>query len=129
MVGDVKQSIYRFRLADPDIFLRKYSAYPDAADAAPGEPRKLLLSDNFRSREEVLAAANDVFSLVMNRESCELDYGEAERLRAGMTFPPVEGPWSSCTASTSTTARMTTAPASRKCRRRPRLWHAELHSF
>lgn len=57
MVGDVKQSIYRFRLADPDIFLRKYSAYPDAADAAPGEPRKLLLSDNFRSREEVLAAA------------------------------------------------------------------------
>lgn len=92
MVGDVKQSIYRFRLADPDIFLRKYSAYPDAADAAPGEPRKLLLSDNFRSREELLAAANDVFSLVMNRESCELDYGEAERLRAGMTFPPVEGP-------------------------------------
>ena len=92
MVGDVKQSIYRFRLADPDIFLRKYSAYPDAADAAPGEPRKLLLSDNFRSREEVLAAANDVFSLVMNRESCELDYGEAERLRAGMTFPPVDGP-------------------------------------
>ena len=92
MVGDVKQSIYRFRLADPDIFLRKYSAYPDAVSAAPGEARKLLLSDNFRSREEVLAAANDVFSLVMNRESSELDYGEAERLRAGMTFPPVEGP-------------------------------------
>ena len=49
MVGDVKQSIYRFRLADPDIFLRKYSAYPDAVSAAPGEARKLLLSDNFRS--------------------------------------------------------------------------------
>ena len=77
----------------PDIFLRKYSAYPDAVSAAATASREsCCCSDNFRSREEVLAAANDVFSLVMNRESSELDYGEAERLRAGMTFPPVEGP-------------------------------------
>ena len=93
LVGDVKQSIYRFRLADPDLFLAKYSAYRDASEAAPGEPRKILLSDNFRSREPVLAAVNDVFSLVMNRDSCELDYGEAERLRPGKPFPPAPGPF------------------------------------
>ena len=62
LVGDVKQSIYRFRLADPTIFLQKYAAYPMRGTQAPGEPRKLLLSKNFRSRAEILEAANDVFS-------------------------------------------------------------------
>ena len=93
MVGDVKQSIYRFRLAEPEIFLRKYAAYPDSGDAAAGEGRKILLSDNFRSRPEILAAANDVFSLVMNREAAELDYGAAEALRAGREFPAAPGPF------------------------------------
>ena len=50
LVGDVKQSIYRFRLAEPGIFLRKYEQYPPAEEAAPGQGRKILLSDNFRSR-------------------------------------------------------------------------------
>ena len=63
LVGDVKQSIYRFRLADPGIFLQKDEAYAPYAQAKDDEPRKILLSDNFRSRKEVLAAANDVFSL------------------------------------------------------------------
>lgn len=67
MVGDVKQSIYRFRLADPTIFLSKYDAYPPLGTQASGEPRKLLLSQNFRSRAEILEAANDVFSLVMKK--------------------------------------------------------------
>ena len=49
-VGDVKQSIYRFRLAQPEIFLEKYQSYRHAADAAPGEARKILLKRNFRSR-------------------------------------------------------------------------------
>ena len=74
MVGDVKQSIYRFRMAQPEIFLSKFDAYPTAEQARPGEARKILLSQNFRSRPEILAAVNDVFSLIMSRESGELAY-------------------------------------------------------
>ncbi len=87
-VGDVKQSIYRFRLADPTIFLEQYRVYPDAADAAEGEPRRILLSQNFRSRAPVLDAANFVFSNLMSREMGEVDYGEAERLYFGAAYLP-----------------------------------------
>ena len=92
MVGDVKQSIYRFRLADPGIFLQKYEAYAPYAQAKDDEPRKILLSDNFRSRKEVLAAANDVFSLCMQGGELELTYGEAEKLRAGLSYPDTPQP-------------------------------------
>lgn len=92
MVGDVKQSIYRFRLADPMLFLKKYESYPMCGQQEAGAPRKLLLSQNFRSREQILAAVNDVFSLVMNRDSGELDYTEAEALRPGAQFPPLDEP-------------------------------------
>ena len=78
-VGDVKQSIYRFRLADPTIFLAKYNAWKD--DPAPGEPRRILLSQNFRSRQGVLDAVNDVFSRIMSTELGEMEYGEDEALR------------------------------------------------
>lgn len=88
MVGDVKQSIYRFRLADPGIFQQKYETFASSIASVPGEPRKILLSDNFRSRREILQAANDVFSLVMNRQSTELEYGEAEALRPGLPYLP-----------------------------------------
>lgn len=91
LVGDVKQSIYRFRLADPSIFLRKYDAYPMLGAQAEGAPRKLLLSRNFRSRAEILEAANDVFSLVMKKEAGELDYTGAEALVPGREFPQAEG--------------------------------------
>ena len=87
-VGDVKQSIYRFRLADPTIFLEQYRLYPDAAQAAEGEPRRILLSQNFRSRKEVLDASNFVFSNLMSREMGEVDYGEAERLYFGAAYLP-----------------------------------------
>ena len=53
-VGDVKQSIYRFRLADPTIFLDKYARFADFRAAAPGAPRRILLRENFRSRRAVL---------------------------------------------------------------------------
>ena len=92
MVGDVKQSIYRFRLADPSIFLSKYSAYPMLGAQAPGEPRKLLLSQNFRSRPEILEAVNDVFSLVMKKEAGELDYTQDEALVPGAQFPSTPDP-------------------------------------
>ena len=85
-VGDVKQSIYRFRLADPGIFLHRYAVYPDASEAGEGESAKLLLSRNFRSRREVLEAVNYVFAGVLSREMGELDYGEAEALYPGASY-------------------------------------------
>jgi len=87
-VGDVKQSIYRFRLADPTIFLEKYRLYPDVEKAKDGEPRRILLSQNFRSRQPVLDAVNFVFEAVMSREMGEIDYGEAERLNFGADYLP-----------------------------------------
>ncbi|MCI9038183.1 MAG: helicase-exonuclease AddAB subunit AddA, partial [Oscillospiraceae bacterium] len=87
-VGDMKQSIYRFRLADPSIFLKKYRAYPPAAEADEGEPRKILLSQNFRSRQPVLDAVNFVFEAIMSQEMGELDYGEEERLNFGAAYLP-----------------------------------------
>lgn len=92
MVGDVKQSIYRFRLADPMIFLRKYRAYADYEKAADGEPRKILLSANFRSKPEILDAVNSVFSSVMSEQVGDLDYGEREQLRDGRDQPRSQTP-------------------------------------
>ena len=85
MVGDVKQSIYRFRLAEPEIFLEKYDRFSLAEEVADGEGRKILLSDNFRSRPEVLDAVNFIFRAVMTRAAGELDYTDAEALRPGRT--------------------------------------------
>lgn len=86
-VGDVKQSIYRFRLADPGIFLEKYNRYADAADAPDGAPRRILLQENFRSHREVLDAANLVFSNIMSTELGELNYDENARLKCGADYP------------------------------------------
>lgn len=87
MVGDVKQSIYRFRLADPTIFLEKYRKFKSADEAAEGEERKVILSKNFRSRAGVLEAANYVFKNVMSVEFGEMDYTPAEYLYAGAEYP------------------------------------------
>ena len=86
MVGDVKQSIYRFRLADPGIFTEKYLSYKDSADASPGEPRRILLRENFRSRREILDAANSVFSSCMSRSLGDIDYDEAAALICGAPY-------------------------------------------
>lgn len=95
MVGDVKQSIYRFRLADPTIFLQKYAAYRDYRDAAPGESRKIFLSENFRSGKEILEAVNAVFTACMSEQVGDLVYGEEESLKPGkphteLPYTPVE---------------------------------------
>lgn len=87
-VGDVKQSIYRFRLAEPGIFLEKYRTYADADKAAIGEPRRRVLTKNFRSRREVLDATNFVFAAVMSREMGELDYTQEQYLHFGATYYP-----------------------------------------
>ncbi len=83
-VGDVKQSIYRFRLADPTIFLDKYHRFSPAETAQPGQAKRILLQENFRSRESVLAAANLVFENIMSTELGELDYDENARLKCGL---------------------------------------------
>ena len=85
-VGDVKQSIYRFRLADPTIFLKKYQTFSPRETAEAGEDRKVLLSQNFRSRAQVLDAANFIFSNILSREMGEMDYGEDERLCPGADY-------------------------------------------
>ncbi len=85
-VGDMKQSIYRFRLADPTIFLKKYHAFPDGDRAAEGEPRRRVLSQNFRSRPQVLEGCNDLFRSVMSAEFGELEYDEKQVLAPGKSF-------------------------------------------
>lgn len=92
MVGDVKQSIYQFRLADPDIFLHKYNTYVPAEEAKPGQGRKVLLSNNFRSCGAVLSAVNDVFSLCMSPKVGGLVYGEDEALKEGVPHSALNEP-------------------------------------
>lgn len=92
MVGDVKQSIYQFRLADPGIFLEKYSAYVPAGEAEAGQGRKVLLSSNFRSGGGVIAAVNDVFSDCMSPRVGGLFYTDAEMLREGISHEPLDEP-------------------------------------
>ena len=92
MVGDVKQSIYRFRLADPGIFLKKYKTYGDCQTAADGQPRRILLSENFRSGEAILDAANAVFSTCMSEQVGGLNYGEEEALKEGRPHPALPYP-------------------------------------
>lgn len=80
MVGDVKQSIYRFRLADPTLFLHKYNTYSEEADASC---RKIIFQQNFRSDDNVLQAVNQVFMHAMREKETEIEYNEAARLYPG----------------------------------------------
>ena len=91
-VGDVKQSIYRFRLADPKIFMEKYESYRDYEKAEDGEERRILLRENFRSRREIIEAANAVFSACMTRKLGDIDYDEAAALRFGAAYYQGERP-------------------------------------
>ncbi|MEG1775259.1 MAG: UvrD-helicase domain-containing protein, partial [Clostridia bacterium] len=79
-VGDVKQSIYRFRSAEPTLFLRKQQAFSALADAPC---RRIVLNRNFRSRTGVLDAVNRVFSHVMDSRITEIDYDDDARLYPG----------------------------------------------
>lgn len=79
-VGDMKQSIYRFRSSDPTIF--KARLYNSSFDKE-SHNRKIILSQNFRSRKEVLESINDIFSAIMSEQAGELCYDESQRLYAG----------------------------------------------
>lgn len=89
MVGDVKQSIYRFRLAEPALFMAKYNQYP--ITEAGGE-RRIDLAQNFRSRPGILSAVNFLFSQLMTPRAAEMAYGQAEELNPGSSYPPAPGP-------------------------------------
>jgi ATP-dependent helicase/nuclease subunit A len=87
MVGDVKQSIYRFRLARPEIFMEKYSSY------APDDDRheRIDLDRNFRSRGEVIDAVNGLFSRIMRSEVGGVEYDDTCALRQGAAYPEIQG--------------------------------------
>ena len=92
MVGDVKQSIYQFRLADPSIFIDKYNHYVSADDAKTGQGRRVVLSQNFRSCAAVIDTVNDVFETCMSPQVGGLDYGENEALYEGIPHIPLNEP-------------------------------------
>lgn len=87
MVGDVKQSIYKFRLARPELFLEKYDTYQETGDLC-----RIDLAKNFRSRVQVVDAVNDVFSRIMSREIGGIAYDDKAALYPGATYPAAEDP-------------------------------------
>lgn len=87
MVGDVKQSIYKFRLARPELFLEKYDTYQETGDLC-----RIDLAKNFRSRIQVVDAVNDVFSRIMSREIGGIAYDDKAALYPGATYPAAEDP-------------------------------------
>lgn len=83
MVGDVKQSIYKFRLARPELFLEKYNTYEEGG----GKRRRIDLSRNFRSRRQVVEAVNDCFARLMSRDTGGIPYDHRAALYPGAAFP------------------------------------------
>ncbi len=109
MVGDVKQSIYKFRLACPELFMSKYDNYSsqdnncedtlqdnNCEDTLSGSDEqnissyKIELQKNFRSRSNVLDSTNDVFFRVMNKNFCGIQYDERQQLNCGLDYPVCE---------------------------------------
>lgn len=96
MVGDVKQSIYRFRLAEPKLFLQKYKSYysrndvidPQLSDSKQG--LRIDLARNFRSRSEVVDGVNAVFHAIMRENVAEMDYDKRAELVCGAAYPDSE---------------------------------------
>lgn len=95
MVGDVKQSIYRFRLAEPGLFLDKYRRYdiwePALPDAESPEGLRIDLARNFRSRREIVDAVNHVFRLIMREPVGEMNYDHRAELVYGQGYPETAG--------------------------------------
>lgn len=88
MVGDVKQSIYKFRQACPEIFLEKYHSY--SLDPTEQEDRKIQLFKNFRSRNNILDYTNMVFQTIMSRSLGEIEYNEDEYLNLGANYEEIK---------------------------------------
>jgi len=89
MVGDVKQSIYRFRMADPSLFIEKYDRFGDDPSA---RDLRIDLNRNFRSRPEILDGVNFLFRHIMSPSLGEIDYDEKASLYKGLDMEPIEDP-------------------------------------
>ena len=87
MVGDVKQSIYRFRLSRPELFMEKYDSYT----LTDSPEQRIDLHKNFRSRKEVLAGANDIFRQIMIRDLGGVEYDDRAALYPGASYPEAGG--------------------------------------
>ncbi len=87
VVGDIKQSIYRFRGSNLMNFLSKKKSYIPFENAGENDPKKIILSDNFRSRKGVCDFVNFLFSKVMTEKTGEIVYGEEERLNPSADYP------------------------------------------
>ena len=85
MVGDVKQSIYRFRLSRPELFMEKYDSYT----LTDGPEQRIDLHKNFRSRKEVLTGANDIFRQIMIRDLGGVEYDDRAALYPGASYPEI----------------------------------------
>lgn len=83
MVGDVKQSIYKFRMAKPELFMQKYEEYGET-----GAYRRIVLGKNFRSRAAVVNTVNDIFSCLMQKEFGGIAYDDAAKLYCSADYPP-----------------------------------------
>ncbi|RAP28370.1 hypothetical protein C2W64_04804 [Brevibacillus laterosporus] len=100
MVGDVKQSIYRFRLAEPNLFMQKYDSYETNEEKDPFAPKedvplelkgkRIDLAANFRSRREVVDAVNYIFRQVMTPRVGEITYDQAAELIGRASYPEIE---------------------------------------
>lgn len=88
MVGDVKQSIYKFRLARPELFMEKYNTYVPVE--TKGEEKKIILSKNFRSRHQVLDFCNMIFKQIMTKGLGGISYDEENMLYPGFDYPEDE---------------------------------------
>lgn len=86
MVGDVKQSIYKFRLARPELFIEKYNSYT----TTDSKKQRINLHRNFRSRAKVLASINCVFEQIMHRSLGNIEYDEDAALYPGASYPKEE---------------------------------------
>ena len=89
-VGDVKQAIYSFRMADSSLFMNKYNTYGLMNDAVE---RRIDLAKNFRSHENILTTTNFIFYQIMTQEAAELDYGEKESLIPGRIVENAPSDW------------------------------------
>lgn len=89
-VGDVKQAIYSFRMADSSLFMNKYNTYGLMNDAVE---RRIDLAKNFRSHENILTTTNFIFYQIMTQEAAELDYGEKESLIPGRIVEKAPSDW------------------------------------
>lgn len=87
VVGDVKQSIYGFRQAKPQIFIDRKNSYKKFDEENPAYPATIILDKNFRSRKEVCDTVNFIFQNLMKKQSAQMDYTEDEMLNVGASYP------------------------------------------